>query len=57
MGCGFGKGTLVAPPIPRERSSVSSRQRMNQSRAGAKAAIPSGNQKAGRPRHRVIVVR
>jgi hypothetical protein len=49
MGCGFGKGTLVAPPIPREPFLDLLRQRMNQSRAGAKAAIPSGNQKgAGR---------
>jgi hypothetical protein len=38
MGCGFGEGMLVAPPTPKE---LSSRQRINKSRAGAKAAISS----------------
>ena len=44
MGCDFGQGVLVAPPMPKERFLDLLRQRMNKSRAGAKAAVAPDNQ-------------
>lgn len=46
MGCDFGQGVLVAPPMPRERFLELLRQRMSRPRAPAPAA-PAGMAAAG----------
>ncbi len=38
MGCDFGQGVLIAPPMPKERFLDLLRQRMNKLRAAADAA-------------------
>jgi EAL domain-containing protein (putative c-di-GMP-specific phosphodiesterase class I) len=43
MGCDFGQGVLIAPPVPKERFLDLLRRRMNKSRGGsAKDAAPAG---------------
>src|SRR5262245_1266359 len=41
MGCDFGQGVLIAPPMPQERFLDLLRQRVNKPRAAAAAAAPS----------------
>jgi EAL domain-containing protein (putative c-di-GMP-specific phosphodiesterase class I) len=49
MGCDFGQGVLIAPPMPKERFLELLRQRMNKPRAaGAKAPAASGDKPVGR---------
>ncbi len=49
MGCDFGQGVLIAPPMPKERFLELLRQRMNKPRAAAaRAPDPSGNKTVGR---------
>jgi EAL domain-containing protein (putative c-di-GMP-specific phosphodiesterase class I) len=49
MGCDFGQGALIAPPMPKERFVELLRQRMSKPRAAAARPAPSGSQKpAGR---------
>ena len=43
MGCDFGQGVLVAPPMPKERFLDLLRQRMNKPRAAGKTPAPSGD--------------
>ena len=50
MGCDFGQGILIAPPMPKERFLDLLRQRLNRPRAGAAASRP---QPAARPSGRV----
>jgi EAL domain-containing protein (putative c-di-GMP-specific phosphodiesterase class I) len=45
MGCDFGQGALIAPPMPKERFLELLRQRMNRPRAGA---APGGAEPADR---------
>ena len=40
MGCDFGQGMLVAPPMPKERFLELLRQRMNKPRPQAEPATP-----------------
>ena len=44
MGCDFGQGVLIAPPMPKDRFLDLLRQRMNKPRAGAapERAVPAG---------------
>jgi EAL domain-containing protein (putative c-di-GMP-specific phosphodiesterase class I) len=44
MGCDFGQGVLIAPPMPKDRFLDLLRQRMNRQRAGAapESAVPAG---------------
>jgi EAL domain-containing protein (putative c-di-GMP-specific phosphodiesterase class I) len=44
MGCDFGQGVLIAPPMPKDRFLDLLRQRMNKQRAGAapERAVPAG---------------
>jgi EAL domain-containing protein (putative c-di-GMP-specific phosphodiesterase class I) len=46
MGCDFGQGMLIAPPMPKDHFVELLRQRMNKSRPAAAKFAPSGNQKA-----------
>ncbi len=49
MGCDFGQGVLIAPPMPKERFVELLRQRMSRPRAAAAKSAPSGSQRpAGR---------
>jgi len=49
MGCDFGQGVLIAPPMPKERFLELLRQRMNKPRAAAaRAPDQSGNETVGR---------
>ena len=49
MGCDFGQGALIAPPMPKERFVEMLRQRMGKPRAAAAKPAPSSSQKtAGR---------
>jgi len=49
MGCDFGQGVLIAPPMPKERFLELLRQRMNTARAGApKDAGKAGQRPVGR---------
>src|SRR3984885_12042893 len=41
MGCDFGQGALIAPPMPKERCLELLRQRMNRPRAGAAPPEPA----------------
>ncbi len=50
MGCDFGQGILIAPPMPKERFLELLRQRLNRPRGGAAASRP---QPAARPSGRV----
>jgi EAL domain-containing protein (putative c-di-GMP-specific phosphodiesterase class I) len=45
MGCDFGQGVLIAPPMPKERFLDLLRQRMNPRAAAVKPTAPFGNQK------------
>jgi len=49
MGCDFGQGVLIAPPMPKERFVELLRQRMSKPRSAAAKPAPAGSQKpAGR---------
>jgi EAL domain-containing protein (putative c-di-GMP-specific phosphodiesterase class I) len=49
MGCDFGQGVLIAPPMPKERFLELLRQRMNKSHIGAsRDAAPAGRKPVGR---------
>jgi hypothetical protein len=49
MGCDFGQGALIAPPMPKERFVELLRQRMSKPRAAATRPAPAAGQKpAGR---------
>jgi EAL domain-containing protein (putative c-di-GMP-specific phosphodiesterase class I) len=49
MGCDFGQGVLIAPPMPKERFLELLRQRMNRPRGGApKEAMPPDGKPVGR---------
>ncbi len=45
MGCDFGQGVLIAPPMPKERFLDLLRQRMNKPRATAAAEGPAAGAK------------
>ncbi len=49
MGCDFGQGVLIAPPMPKERFLDLLRRRMNKARGGA----PKAAEQAGKPVGRV----
>jgi EAL domain-containing protein (putative c-di-GMP-specific phosphodiesterase class I) len=46
MGCDFGQGMLIAPPMPKDHFVELLRQRMNEPRPAAAKSAPAGNQKA-----------
>ncbi len=48
MGCDFGQGVLIAPPMPKERFLDLLRQRMNKPRGAAADAHPAGAKPVGR---------
>ncbi len=48
MGCDFGQGVLIAPPMPKERFLDLLRQRVNKPRAAAEPTHLSGAKPAGR---------
>jgi len=47
MGCDFGQGALIAPPMPKEHFVELLRQRMSKPRAAAAKPAPGGSQKTG----------